>query len=405
MIRPPATLPPRDDLRCPPRMRYTGGVSDIDWAPDTAEILDDQVASYDRMREQCPVARDASGTWTVFKHADVSRVLGDFDTFSNVVSGHLAVPNGMDPPQHGKFRTIVDRYFTAGQMAALEPAVRLIAAEVVADLGDEVEAMAAIAQPYASRCQCEFMGWPPTLNEPLRQWITQNHAAIRAHDREAMSAVATAFDGRIKQQLDVRRATGGPPATPDPTTELLQEHVDGRALTDEEIVSIVRNWTVGELGTIAASVGIVLQFLATHPDVQSQLRADGSLIEPATDEMLRLHAPLTANRRRTTRPVTLGGRHIPRDAPVTVVWASANRDEDIFDDPYAFRLDRDPALNLLYGWGIHQCPGAPLARLELRILVEEIFAATEHICPVTGTHPTTAVHPAAGFATLPLRLR
>jgi cytochrome P450 len=390
-----------------PTRGYTIDVTETDeadWDHYAPEVLADQIAAYDRMRRQCPVAHDASGNWAVFKHADVVRVLDEYQTFSNVVSSHVAVPNGMDPPQHTAFRAIVDRYFTADRMKAFEPVVREIAAEMMAELprGEDVEAMTILAQPYASRAQCGFMGWPETLHERMQQWTKENHAATHAQDREAMSAVASVFDGHIREQLEARRAAGAD-APDDPTTELLSDQVDGRAITDAEIVSIVRNWTVGELGTIAASVGIILHYLATHPDVQQRLRADVSLIERATDEILRMHAPLVVNRRRTTRTAGLGARTIPAREPVMVVWASANRDEEVFGDPDVFDLNRDPRLNLLYGRGIHVCPGAPLARLELRVFVEQLFVDTADIGPAADACATNAVYPASGFATLPLR--
>ncbi len=377
-----------------------------DWDPIAVGMQTDQLAAYDRMRATCPVAYGTTGNWSVFKHADVVRALDDPGTFSNAVSRHVAVPNGMDPPEHTRFRAIVDRYYTAERMRTFEPTARAIAAELVATLprGEDVEVMARFAEPYANRAQCAFMGWPESLREPLQQWTKKNHAATHARDRAAMSAVAVAFDAFIREQLDIRRSAGAR-APVDTTTELLSERVDGRGLTDDEIVSIVRNWTVGELGTLAASVGIILEFLATHPDVQARLRADVSLAEAASDEILRMRGPLIANRRRTTKPVTVGGREIPAQQRLFLVWASANRDEAVFGDPDEFRLDRDPALNLLYGRGIHACPGAPLARLELRMIIEELFAATAAVEPAVNAHSTNAIYPASGFTKLPLRFR
>ncbi|OBB57260.1 cytochrome [Mycobacterium sp. 852013-51886_SCH5428379] len=340
--------------------------------------------------------------YDVCTHADVVRVLDDHTTFSNAVSTqHVAVPNGMDPPQHTMFRAVVDRYFTADRLAAFEPRLRALTAELVAGLPRDAEFdfVDAFAEPYAGRAQCAFMGWPDALQDALREWVKRNHAAVHAQDRQAMAAVALAFDGYIREQLDARRQRGAPTDT---TTDLLSETVDGRPLRDDEIVSIVRNWTVGELGTIAAGVGILAQTLAAYPEVQDQLRADPTLIEPACDEILRLHAPLISNRRRTTREVTLGASRIPADAPLTVVWAAANRDPLAFDDVEQYRLDRDPSLNLLYGRGIHICPGAPLARMEFRIVLEELFAGTRRI--TLGGRAVAATYPSAGFSELSVRL-
>ncbi|WP_211489898.1 cytochrome P450 [Georgenia thermotolerans] len=376
----------------------------IDWDPRSEEVQRDQIAAYDDMRRGCPVAHSPYGNWSVFRHADVVRILDDPATFSNVVSTHLSVPNGMDPPEHTPFREINDRYFTPAEMAAFEPACREIARDLVTALPrGEVELMADLAADFANHVQCRFMGWPESLREPLREWTLKNQEATLALDRTAMAAVAVEFDGYIREQLEVRRSAG-PAAPADTTTRLLAETADGRALTDEEIVSLVRNWTVGELGTIAASVGIIVHYLATNPEVQGLLREDTGRIEAATDEILRMHAPLIANRRRTTAPVTIAGREIPAGERVMVLWASANRDEDVFGDPDEFRLDRDPADNLLYGRGVHVCPGAPLARLELRVLLEELLAGTTDLAPVPGKEPVRAAYPGSGFSWLPLRV-
>ena len=376
------------------------------WDPRSPEVLSDQIAAYDRMRARCPVAHSPYGNWTVFRHEDAMRILEDHETYSNEVSHHVSVPNGMDPPEHTKYRQIVDRYYTPERMAAFEPTCRQITRELVSALprDRDVEVMADFAEPFANRVQCAFMGWPDRLHEPLRQWTRKNHEATLAMDREAMSAVALEFDGYIREQLDERRAAGTD-APDDATTALLRETVDGRRLTDEEIVSIVRNWTVGELGTIAASVGIMAEFLATHPNVQQQLREQPADLERASDEVLRINAPLIANRRRTTRAVTVAGQEIPADERIMVLWASANRDEEVFGNPDEFRLDRDPSQNLLYGTGIHYCPGAPLARLELRLVLEELFAGTAAIEPAEDARPVRAQYPGSGFSSLPLRIR
>ena len=152
----------------------------------------------------------------------------------------------------------------------------------------------------------------------------------------------------------VRQARQGVPPEQDISSELMHTRVDGRLLDLRELASVLRNWTVGEVGTIAASIGILLHWLASHPNWQQRLRDEPALLVGSPDE---------------------------------------------------FRMDRDPALNLLYGAGIHICPGAPLARLELRVLMEEVLARTRHITLADGHAPTRAVAPDAGYATLRMRLQ
>jgi cytochrome P450 len=339
----------------------------------------------------------------LFRHPDVSAVLADHETFSNVVSSHLSVPNGMDPPQHTSFRRVIEPFFAPARIRRFEPHCRRIAAELVdAVLGSgEVELMGSFAQEFALRIQCAFMGWPAELHEPLRRWVLKSQAATLGGHRAATAAVAQEFDVEIRRLLDARRSAGG---QDDVTAELLHATVEDRPLTDEEIVSIVRNWTVGELGTIAASVGIITGFLAAHPDLQDRLRVEPSLLPTAIDEIPRIHAPLIANRRIATHEVSIGGRRIAAGQRLTLLWASANRDEAVFGDPDEFRLDRDPSLNLLYGAGIHVCPGAPLARLELQVVIGELLGRSSRIEPVPGRPPARATYPASGFSVLPLAI-
>lgn len=377
-----------------------------DWDPRAQSVLDDQIAAYDELRPRCPVAHSELLGWSVMRHNDAVRVLDDPETFSNTVSKRLTVPNGMDGAEHAEFRRVNDGYFTPEFMEAFEPHCRQIAVSLV-DRFPRVEAtdfMANVAEIFALRVQSAFLGWPAALEEPLRQWTIKNRKATFAQDRKAMSAIAVEFDGFIRDLLTERRKAGDE-ARDDITTRLLGDTVWGRPMTDDELVSLLRNWTVGELSTISASVGILAHYLATHPDIQQHLRANPALIGAANDEILRIHAPLIANRRVTTRPVELGGRHLKEGAPVTVVWASANRDEAASGDPDEFRLDRNPADNLLYGRGVHVCPGAPLARLELRILVEELLARTESLTLEPGTAAPRAHYPGSGFSELALVMR
>ncbi|MGV8897709.1 MAG: cytochrome P450 [Burkholderiaceae bacterium] len=374
-----------------------------DWDPRSDAVLDDQIAAYDDMRQRCPVAHSDYLHWSLFRHKDVLHVLNDHQTFSSAASSHLSVPNGMDPPQHTAYRRIIEPYFNPQRMASFEPACREIAANLVHSLpaAGEIELMAAFAQDFALQLQSAFLGWPTQMHEPLRQWTRKNHAATLAGDRSAMADVALEFDGYIKDLLAVRRAAGAD-APDDITTSLLRESIADRLLNDDEIVSILRNWAVGELATMAACVGILAHYLAEHPQLQQQLRQQPSLLSAAIDEILRIHAPLIANRRVTTKPVEIGGRALAAGERISIIWASANRDEAIFGEPDAFRLDRDPAQNLLYGAGIHVCPGAPLARLELRIIIEELLKHTSQIALVPGKQAVTAIYPGSGFSALPL---
>jgi len=310
----------------------------------------------------------------------------------------------MDPPEHKVYRHLIEPYFAPARMDAFEPSCREIIIELLDQVPaqSDVELMADIAQPYAVRVQCAFLGWPSSLYDPLVQWAHKNTEATRTGDRQAMSEIAREFEALVVDMLEVRRQDGAKPGD-DITADLMYEKVWGRPLSHKEITSILRNWTVGEIGTISAAIGILVHYLAKHIEVQKRLREQPSLLPGAIDEILRIHGPLVANRRITTCPVEIGGRKISAGERISLNWISANRDGDVFDSPNSFRLDRDPTENLLYGAGIHVCPGAPLARMELLAVMEALFEHTEWIEAVAEKPAINAVYPASGFSSLPLR--
>jgi cytochrome P450 len=377
----------------------------VDWDPRAAEVLTDQRAAYDAMRSRCPVARDAAGGWTIFRHADVLRVIHDHDGFSNVVSRHLSVPNGMDPPVHAAYRRLIEPYFDRDVVSAFEPACRQMAAELVDEAcrRQNVDLIADLALPFAARAQCGYLGWPGDLAPRLVGWTLRNHDATLRGDRRTLDGIARELEALVATVVESRRERGDA-APVDLTDRLIRETVEGRPLSLEELTSILRNWTMGEVGTLAASVGIVAHALAANVDLQYQLRRHLQLLPDAIDELLRIHGPLVGNRRRVTRGVALGGRCLEAGDQVTINWIAANRDPAVFDHPDTFRLDRASASNLLYGAGIHVCPGAPLARLELRIVLEELLAATLQIEPREGASPALAAPPASGYTTLPVHI-
>lgn len=380
--------------------------NDSNWDPKSEAILENPIAGYDQMREHCPVAHSELLGWSLFRHEDVLRALHDTDTFSNAVSSHVAVPNGMDPPEHAAFRRILDPYFSADRVDTFEPVCREIVVDLVKDLlvkGD-VELMADFSLLFAIRAQCAFLGWPKSLHEPLIRWTKKNRAAIFAQDREALSEIAQEFEGIIDDLLENRIHDGIEPEN-DVTAELARETVSGRPLSHEEIASILRNWTVGEVGTIAAAVGILTHYLAEHVELQQQLRTQPCLLPAAIDEILRIHGPLVANRRITKCPVEIGGYKIDAGEKISLVWIAANRDKRAFTNPLDYRTDRDPEKNLLYGAGIHACPGATLARMEMQVLMEELLRHTTLIATDPDKLPSKAVCPESGFSSLPLRIQ
>lgn len=378
-----------------------------DWNPRGTRVLSDPLAAYDEMRERCPVARGTAGDWTLFSHADVTAAALDDRTFSNGVSRFLQVPNGLDGPTHTAFRAVVERYFTPERMTAAEPVVAGVAAQVVAGLNvpGRVDAVALGAR-FAVRAQCAWLGWPAELEDELLGWMADNHAATRSGDRARTAEVAARFDAIIRSLTDARRAAGDA-APADVTTELVRERVEGRPLTDEEIVSVLRNWTGGDLGSMALCAGVVLAYLADHPALQDRLRSGVSdrELNAVLDEILRIDDPFVSNRRVTTEAVTLGGREIAAGERVHLSWTAANRDPRVFGDPDEFAPERNAPYNLVWGIGRHVCPGRPLATLELRALTRAVLAATTAVEADPDRPRERELPPVGGYAVVPLVLR
>lgn len=184
----------------------------------------------------------------------------------------------------------------------------------------------------------------------------------------------------------------------------MRTEAEGQPLSDEDIMSILRNWTAGH-GTVSAAIGIVVQYLAENGEAQLRLRAEPALLPAAIDEILRADGPLVANRRTTTSEVEIGGRTMAQGEKLTLNWIAANRDPGVFCDPTSVRFDREPAANLLFGAGIHDCMGAPLARLEMRVGMEELLARTSLIEPGVGQNSEREVFPSNGFARMPLHIQ
>lgn len=390
---------------------------------DPVEIDDgrgwaDQRSTYDALRSTCAVAHEDQ-RWVILRHAEVVAAATDPDTFSSGVTTRRAIPNTLDGTEHAAYRAVVDRYLTDERVARKVAQCRGHAIAIVDALPRNVtvKTIANIGIPFAVRTQSSWLGWPPDLEDELVQWIRDNHAATRSGNREKSAEVADRFDRMIHGLLDVRRNT----PSADVTSQLMNDTVsndtvsndtvNGRPLTDEEIVSILRNWTAGDLGSLATSVGVLVHFLATNPATQEELRtlvqAAGSdrALEAAIEEILRIDDPFVSNRRVTTVPVSLGGEHIAEGGEVLLNWTAANRDPLAFEDPDRFDPVRNAAASLVFGVGPHICPGRSLTLMELRVILEELLGRTNWIEPASDRPAVREKPPVGGWARVPVVLR
>jgi cytochrome P450 len=353
------------------------------------------------------VVRNVQGEWVLLRHELVVQAAQDPDRFSNAVSSHLHIPNGLDAAEHAAYREVLDRFLTPQALAPFHERFRRAAADLFASLprGVAVDAVSQVGARFAARAQSAWLGWPADLEDRLVAWVAENHAATRSGDASWTRQVAQSFDDLIRSILEPYRVAGENDAHT-VTARLMCTEVYGRLLSEAEIVSVLRNWTGGDLGSIALCVGVLVHYLAMHHAVQDRLRrgVPDAGFDAIVDEILRMDDPFVSNRRLTTCPVAIGGVELPQGARVKLNWTSANRDEAVFRDPDAMDPERNADRNLVYGIGKHACPGRLLATLEMRIALQELLAATSSIALDPRQPPERAVSPVGGWAKVPVVL-
>lgn len=380
-----------------------------DHIPDELSVVGKDPRAYtDTLRPLHGIVRNAQGEWVLLRHALVVQAALDHERFSNAVSSHLQIPNGLDGDEHTAYRAALDVFLDAQALAPFHERFRRVAAELLAALprGVAVDAVSQLGARYAVRAQSAWLSWPADLEERLVAWVAENHAATRSGDRAWTQRVAQSFDDIIRTVLDHCRGAAREHDAENVTARLMRTEVNGKPLGEAQIVSVLRNWTGGDLGSMALCVGVLLHYLATQPALQSRLRAGvpDAEFDAVIDEILRIDDPFVSNRRVTTCPVTIGGVALPEGARVKLNWTSANRDAAVFGDPDAMDPQRNAPHNLVYGIGKHVCPGRLLATLQMRILLRELLVATASITLDAQQPAERAISPVGGWAKLPVVL-
>ena len=356
---------------------------------------------YDALHHE-PLTRNDNGRWVVVRHADAVAVVTDPETFSSHVSRFLQVPNGLDGAAHREARELLDPFLAPERLTGLEPTLERIADQLAASVpaGGRLDAVGELGSVYAVRAQSAWLGWPSDIEPELLAWMEDNHAATRSGELERTAAVAHRFDAIIHRLLSFRRIRRpGPPE--DLTDELMRvKHHDGRPLGEDEIVSVLRNWTGGDLGSLALCTGVVLYWLATHPELQDELvDAEDDVFDAALDEILRIDDPFVSNRRVATTDTVVNGQPVAQGEQLVVNWTAANRDPEVFADPDGYAPVANASRNLVYGTGPHICPGRALATLELRVLVRAMLRR-HRIALDPETAPERAQPPVGGFQSI-----
>ncbi|MCC6999558.1 MAG: cytochrome P450 [Deltaproteobacteria bacterium] len=327
------------------------------------------------------------GFWAVTRYADVVTVSKDPGLFSSYRGG-TNIPDyppddmamirmmmvNMDPPQHGKFRKLARTGFTPRIVAQMEPKVRAAAAAIVdqvAGLG-RCDFVTKIAAELPLQVIADLLGIPQEDRHKVFNW---SNRLIGFDDPEFQTSIEDAKIAAAEvwmyanQLATMRKGTPGE----DMVSVLMNAVVDGERLTEMEFDGFFLLLAVAGNETTRNLISGGMLALIEHPEQRARLIADPGLIPSAVEEMLRWVSPVMHFRRTATRDTELGGKKIAEGDKVVMYYPSANRDEQVFPDGDRFDVGRTPNEHLAFGAGEHFCLGASLARLEIRIIFEEII--------------------------------
>jgi cytochrome P450 len=352
-------------------------VDDLDWDPIDAVVDDAPYEVWRRMRDEAPLYRNEHyDFWALSRYADVEAAHRDPATF---VSSHGTVlemmraervPSGMmifqDPPEHTRLRSLVSRAFTPRRVSGLEAHIRELCHELLEPWTDgaDFDFVADFGATLPSMVICELLGVPSSD----REWVKDKIDTTFHIEPEVGMINDVSLTARI--ELDRYLTALLQERTADPGDDLLSGLTQAD-LTLRECADFANLLVSAGTETVARLLGWAAVVLDEHPDQRADLAADPSLLPNAVEELLRYEAPSPVQGRWTTRPVELHGTLVPADSKVLLLTGSAGRDERKYPDADRFDIRRRFDHHISFGYGIHFCLGASLARLEGRVAIEE----------------------------------
>ncbi len=386
--------------------------------PLSPSVLDDPFPAYERLRRECPVHHNTGFDppfFTLSRFDDVLAGLRDFETWSIRYgdSPHYMRPAGLfnDPPQHTPFRRIFNRSLTPRAVTALEADIEHLAHHLVDTMvrEDSGDFQTLFASPLPMTIIARLIGVPETDLALFREMCNDLTATYNVADPAASAAPRARLDDYFQRHIDWRRhlvTNAEVPLPDDLLSRLVVAESDGWRPTDADLHLLLVLLLLGGLETSTALLTNVVWRLLQDRSRWQALQQDPALIDVAVEESLRHDPPVLGLFRTPTRDIELHGTTIPAKSKVMLAFASANREppHDV-RAPDEFRLDRDledVRRHLSFGFGVHFCPGAPLARLEGRISLRVLL---QRLPDLHLDGPTERIEPFLlwGRGRLPLR--
>ncbi|MGI5219130.1 cytochrome P450 [Nocardia carnea] len=357
--------------------------------PHYKETFDNSHVYYEELRKQCPVARSEAfgGFWALFKYEDIVRVQTEYQTFStadkNVVppatrNRGKRPPLHFDPPEHETYRNPVTQVFRKSRTGLLEPQLRQYADELLDPLiaRGQFDFTLDFAEYFAARAFGLILKLPMEMMMRSREVQVQYYRAQTAMDKPRIVEASDRLYDIAKEIVAVRREDLQDPDE-DLVSALLLAGERGEAIPEDMVVASIRQFLSASQAAPGAVLGSIATHLARDLELQNRLRSTPDRIPDALEEFLRLYAPYRVFARTAKHDVEIRGRKIAAGEPITMIFPSANRDEDVFERPHEFDMDRMPNRHIAFGRGPHRCPAASLARLELKVAVDALLSKTD----------------------------
>jgi cytochrome P450 family 142 subfamily A polypeptide 1 len=343
---------------------------------------------YRWMRDEAPAYWDPSadgGLWGVTRYDDIMQIAKTPDLFCSGKSSRPErdswIPSmiNLDEPLHKRRRNIVNRGFTPRRVQAQEPKLRALTTQLIDDVieAGECDFVRDIARWIPMVAIGDMLGVEPEDREQLLEWsdwmLGGGEIAEVMDDAERRAKQRSYTEGYFEYQAKVIEDRKRNPRD-DLVSLLVTGEVDGERLNDEEILQASLLILIGGDETTRHVMTGGHEQLILHPDQKQKLMNDSSKLEVAVEEMLRFVSPIVNMNRTLTRDTELHGEKLREGDRVLLLYAAGNRDERVFDDPDAFQVERWPNRHVAFGgYGVHHCLGAALARLELKVLFEEVL--------------------------------
>ena len=371
-------------------VREPAGVAIVD--PQDPAFWADPHGTLRSARERADVARTPDGQLVLLRYSDVDEALRHpaMSTYSltavltnaGVADGPLydwlhRIMLGMNPPDHTRLRGLVNRAFTPRRVESLRGPVRAYAKERIDRHRDDgrMEWVGDVAHEVPIWAICELVGVPSADRDQFKQWTLDVSLVFSNRldpaDRRTAEDALTALYGYIAELVEHRRRE---PAD-DLLSALVHAEADGDRLSALELEAMIANLLNGGHETTRSMLSIAVALLLAHPDVLAALQEEPGLVANAVEEVLRYESPIVSTMRVADAPVELGGVGLEPGDPVVLSFLAANRDPARFAAPDRFDVRRDDVRPVSFGFGIHHCVGAALARLEGQEVLTELVTS------------------------------